>query len=224
MEIFDRYGVKVTFFCCGQALESNPEAAREITAQGHEACGHGYRWLNAYDLSLEAETEQIRSSVEAIKSTTGERPVGWNSRGPSEHTRGLLLQEGGFIYDSDSYGDDLPYFEEVDGDRFLTVPYTLDVTDAKFWSLPGFAGFTRPDAFFDVMRGTFDRLYDEGSTHPQMMSVGIHPRISGRPARASQIDRSIRYARGFPCVWFARRMDIAKWWVQKYGDLLVPGA
>ena len=218
MEILDRHGVKATFFCSGQALERNPVAAREITARGHEACGHGYRWIPSEGLGRAEERADIQHAVQAVHATTGERPLGWNSRVPSVQTRELLLEAGGFLYDSDSYADDLPYFVEVSGRRFLTIPYSLEINDEKFWSIPHVAGFTKPDDFFAVMQGTFDRLYAEGATHPKMMSVGIHLRIAGRPTRAGQVERFIRYAKGWPGVWFARRIDIARWWLERYAD------
>jgi allantoinase len=216
IDLLARHDVKATFFCSGQALERNPAAAREITARGHEACGHGYRWEYEYTLSREKEREHIAKAVEAIRRTTGQRPVGWNSRGPGPNTRELLVAEGGFIYDSDSYGDDLPSFVDVDGKPFLTVPYALDVNDEKFWSHLMLPGFTNARDFFAMMKGSFDQLYAEGETHPRMMSVGIHLRISGRPGRAKQIEDFIKYARGFPGVWFARRVDIAEWWLRTY--------
>jgi peptidoglycan/xylan/chitin deacetylase (PgdA/CDA1 family) len=211
--LLDAYEVKATFFCAGQALERSPEVARDIPARGHEVCGHGYRWLPYHLLTPEEERADIRRAVEAIEKATGQRPLGWHSRSPTPHTRGFLIDEGGFLYDSDSYGDDLPYTVPVGGSEILTVPYNVDANDDKFWALPPVAGFTSPDDFFAVMAGTFDRLYAEGETHPRMMSVGLHLRISGRPGRARQIERFIRYARGFPRVWFARRVDIARWWL-----------
>lgn len=215
VNIFEQSGVKVTFFCAGQAVERNPVAAHEITALGHEACGHGYRWLPYHSFSKEEERNDIRKAIEAIEKTTGQRPLGWNSRGATPRTRSLLLEVGGFVYDSDSYGDDLPYFAVAEpGRSLLTVPYNTDVNDDRFWAHPPGAGFANPDAFFAVMKGTFDRLWAEGDNHPKMMSVGLHLRISGRPVRAKQIERFIRYAQGFPRVWFARRIDIAHWWLE----------
>ena len=219
IELLERHDVKATFFCSGQALEQNPVAAREITARGHEVCGHGYRWEYEHTLSREQEQEHISKAIHALRKTTGQRPVGWNSRGPGPNTRELLVAEGGFIYDSDSYGDDLPYFVDVNGTKFLTVPYGLDISDEKFWAHLMLPGFTSPRDFFGMMKGAFDQLYAEGETHPKMMSVGIHLRISGRPSRAKQIQDFIRYAKGFPYVWFARRVDIAEWWLKKYRDL-----
>ena len=219
MEIFRSHQVKATFFACGMALEQSPAAAREITAQGHEVSGHGYRWRPSYEMSLEEERADIRRAVEAIEEATGQRPVGWNSRAPGVHTRELLVEHGGFIYDSDSYGDDLPYFVEVDGRRFLTIPYSLETNDERFLPAPAVTGFASPDDFFDVLKDTFDSSYAEGATHPKMMSVGLRLRISGRPSRAGQVDRFIRYAKGFPGIWFARRIDIARWWLEHYGHL-----
>ena len=219
LDTLHKYDVKATFFCCGQALERNLQAAAEIAASGHEVAGHGYRHVESYDLAEDEEADQIRRCVESVESATGQRPVGWLSRAPSDRTLRLLLDEGGFIYHSDAYGDDLPYFD-IDGDRrLLAVPYTLEVTDAKFWTLPTFAGFTQPDHFFNVMKASFDRLYVEGAENPQMMSVGLHPRISGRPSRARQLGKFLEYARGFEGVWFARRADIATWWLRHYSEL-----
>jgi peptidoglycan/xylan/chitin deacetylase (PgdA/CDA1 family) len=219
MDIFDKHDVKVTFFCSGAALEANPAAARSITQRGHEAAGHGYRWLPSYELSRGEEEEDIAKAIRAVHDTTGERPVGWHSRAPSVNTRELLVENGGFLYDSDSYSDDLPHFAQVNDQRFLTVPHSHDTNDEKFLPAPLVPGFTRPDQFFSTLKGTFDRLYDEGSKNPKMMTVGLHLRLSGRPPRAAQVDRFIRYARGFPRVWFARRVDIARWWLERYRDL-----
>ena len=219
MEMFDKHDVKATFFCSGQALEANPIAARRITERGHEVAGHGYRWLPSYEFSRDEEKRDIDRAVGAILSTSEERPVGWNSRAPSVHTRKLLVKESGFLYDSDSYSDDLPFSAQVDGQRFLTIPYSHDTNDEKFWPGPLVPGFTRPDHFFSALKATFDDLYAEGSKNPKMMSVGLHLRLSGRPARAAPVDRFIRYAKGFPRVWFARRIDIARWWLEHYSDL-----
>ncbi len=217
IECFSRHEVKVTFFAAGLALERNPVAAAEIVARGHEVAGHGYRWIPHATMSRDEERAQIARAVEAIKVTTGERPAGWHSRSPSLHTRELLLEHG-FLYDSDSYGDDLPYMVDVEGRRFLTIPHTMDATDARYWTTPWLAGFTNPNDFFSVMQATFERLYAEGEHHPRLMSIGVHPRISGRPSRARQIERFIRYAKEFPGVWFAQRVEIARWWLEHGPD------
>ena len=213
LDVLDKVNAKATFFCCGQAVERNPVAAREITARGHEACAHGYRWLPFHGLEREREKEEIRKAVDAISRITGERPVGWNSRAPSPWTRELLIEEE-FLYDSDSYDADKPYFVEIGRNRFLTIPYAVDTNDEKFWPPPMTAGFTEPTDFFAILKRTFDQLYAEGATSPRMMSVGLHLRIAGRPARAGQVVKFLDYAKRFSGVWLARRIDIARWWIQ----------
>jgi hypothetical protein len=125
------------------------------------------------------------------------------------------VEEGGFLYDSDSYSDDLPYFIDVGGKRFLTIPYSFETNDQKFFRPPG---HSQPDDFFQQARAAFDWLYEEGATHPQMMTVALHMRYAGRPATVNAVEDFIRYAHSFPKVWFARRIDIAQWWLDNYGD------
>ena len=216
LDILDRHDVKATFFCCGMALEMNPEAAREITARGHEPASHGYRWVFGNVWSRDDEREEIRMAVEAIERTTGEHPKGWFGLGSSGYTRELLMEEGGFVYDCNSFADDLPYFVEVEGKKWPVLPYDLVTNDGPFWRAPG---YSRPADFFRQLKSAFDCLYAEGATHPKMMSVGLHMRMSGRPGRATAVDNFIRYAKGFPGVWFARRIDIARWWLEHYGHL-----
>ena len=166
-DIFERSGVPVTFFCAGQAVERNPVVARDLSSRGHEACGHGYRWLPYHSFSREERLADIRQGLDAVEKATGQRPLGWNSRGATPRTRALLLEAGGLLYDSDSYGDDLPYFAATEsGSSLLTVPYNTDVNDDKFWMPPPAAGFVNPDAFSAVMKKTFDRLWAEGAAHP----------------------------------------------------------
>ena len=145
MGIFDRLDVKVTFFICAMALELNPGAARQITARDHEPCSHGYRWIPSYTLNRDEEREHIRRAVESIQTTTGQRPLGWFSRNPSDSTRELLAEEGGFVYECDSMADDLPYFVDVGGKRVLIIPYTLDNNDGRFARSPG---YSEPNDFF----------------------------------------------------------------------------
>jgi peptidoglycan/xylan/chitin deacetylase (PgdA/CDA1 family) len=213
MDVLDRHQVKSTFFICAVALERNPHVGPEIVRRGHEVCGHGYRWEEYFKMDREAEREAIRKAVESITRTTGERPLGWYVRyAPSVNTRQLVVEEGGFVYDSNSYNDDLPYYTEVNDKKWLVVPYSLEVNDIKFWR----GTMTSPNDFYDAMRNTFDLLYAEGATHPKMMSIGLHCRIAGRPSRAAALSKFIEYAKGFPDVWFTRRIDIARWWLEKY--------
>lgn len=213
MSILDEYDIKATFFCCALALERNPHVGPEIVRRGHEVFGHGYRWEEYFKMDRRAEKEAIRKAVESITRTTGQRPLGWFTRyGPSLNTRELVVEEGGFLYDCDAYNDDIPYYTQVNGRRWLVVPYTLEVNDTKFWR----GGMINPSDFYESMRNTFDRLYQEGATSPKMMSVGLHCRISGRPARAVALQNFLDYASGYAGVWFARRIDIARWWLERY--------
>jgi peptidoglycan/xylan/chitin deacetylase (PgdA/CDA1 family) len=213
LNMLERYGVPATFFCCALALERNPLVGPEIVRRGHEVFGHGYRWEEYFKMSREQEREAIRRTIESLTRTTGERPLGWYVRyGPSVNTRELVIEEGGFVYDCLSYADDLPYYTEVNGRKWLVVPYSLEVNDTRFWR----GGMNSPSDFYETLKNTFDLLYAEGETHPKMMNIGLHCRIVGRPSRAIALQRFLEYARGFPDVWFARRIDIARWWMEKY--------
>ena len=213
LDMFDRHQVKSTFYCCAQALERNPDLATEITARGHEPCGHCYRWSEVHLLTREQEAEDMRRAVEAIAATTGERPLGWFTRyGPSVNTRELAVAEGGFIYDSLATNDDLPYYITVAERPWLVIPYSFETNDARFWR----GGLVSTGDFFEYLKDSFDCLYREGATHPKMMSVGLHCRITGRPSRSQAVEQFLEYARGFQGVWFARRLDIARWWLENY--------
>jgi allantoinase len=214
LDLFDKYQVKTTFFCCALALERNPEVAKEIVAQGHEVCGHGYRWEEYHRMDREGERQAIGKTIASLQRTTGQRPLGWFTRyGPSVHTRDLVVEEGGFLYDSSAFNDDFPYFVTVQNKPWLVIPYSFETNDARFWR----GGLVSVSDFYEYLKDTFDCLYEEGQTHPKMMSVGLHCRIAGRPARSRAVQRFLQYAQGFPGVWFARRIDIARWWLEHYG-------
>ena len=213
MNVMDQYNVKGTFFCCALALERNPQVGPEIVRRGHEVMGHGNRWEEYFRMDRDAEREAIKQAVESITRTTGQRPLGWYTRyGPSVNTRELVVEEGGFVYDCNAYNDDLPYYTEVKGKKWLVVPYSLEVNDSKFWR----GDLITPDHFFEVARSCFDMLYEEGATHPKMMSVGLHCRIIGKPGRANGLRQFLQYACEKEGVWFARRLDIAWWWLDHY--------
>ena len=181
LDILGEYDVNATFYCCWLALERNPSVGPEIVRREHEVFGHGRRWVEHFRMDRDTEREEIRRAVESSTRTTGNRPLGWYVRyGPSVNTRELLVEEGGFVYDSNSYSDDLPYYADVNGKRWLVVPYSLEVNDTKFWR----GGMVSPSDFYESMRNAFDRLYYEGASHPKMMSVGLHCRIAGRPSRS----------------------------------------
>ena len=213
LNLFERYGVKTTFYCCAVALERNPEVARAIVGRGHEVCGHGYRWQEYHSMDRDSELDSIRRTVESLERTTGVRPVGWFTRyGPSLNTRELVAGEEGFIYDSCSMNDDLPYFVRVNEAPWLVLPYSFETNDARFWR----GGLVSVNDFFEYLKDTFDCLYEEGQSFPKMMSVGLHCRITGRPARSRAVQRFLEYASGFPDVWFARRDEIASHWLSNY--------
>jgi peptidoglycan/xylan/chitin deacetylase (PgdA/CDA1 family) len=213
MDMFDEHDVKSTFYVCAVALERSRKAARLIRERGHDVVCHGYRWEDVTLLSREQEREHIRLAVKSIEETTGERPLGWYCRyGPSVNTRELVVEEGGFVYDSDAYNDDLPYWTMVGDKKHLVIPYSLVNNDSRF----GAGHFGPPEDFEEHLRYTFDRLYKEGATYPKMMSIGLHMRLAGHPARSEAVSKFIAYAKSFPDVWFAKRIDIARHWQENH--------
>lgn len=213
LDILDEQAVRATFHACAVAFEQNPDVAQAAVAGGHEICSHGYRWEEVFRLSEVEEREHIRLAVESFERTCGKRPVGWYCRyGASIHTRRLVAEEGGFLYDSDAYNDDVPYFVEVEGSRHLVVPYTADVNDFRYWNSPG---LSQASDFFEYMKESFEVLYEDSATGPRMMSIGLHPRMVGRPGRVRAIKRFIEYARQFEGVWFATREEIARAWLER---------
>jgi peptidoglycan/xylan/chitin deacetylase (PgdA/CDA1 family) len=210
LDIFDRNRVDATIFACAVAIERNSDVAAYLRTSCHEVCCHGYRWEEVFQLSEEEEREHIALAVRSLEKSVGARPLGWYCRyGPSERTRRLVVEAGGFEYDSDSYADDVPYWVAVHGRPWCVVPYALDTGDIKYWRSPSFG--TAED-HFDYLKDTFDCLYEEGERTPRMMSVGLHCRIGGRPGRAAAVERFIKHAQSHDEVWFARRIDIARAW------------
>lgn len=210
LRLLEQYEVKGTIFASARALERNPEVAREFVARGHDIVGHGYRWIHHWNMAPDFERDQIRRAVGVTWELTGFRMKGWFCRYlRSLNTRRILMEEG-FLFDSTDFSDDLPYYVQVEAKPFLIVPYAVDVNDGRFWEGSLLTG----EHFYSYARDAFDTLYKEGSTHPKMMSVGIHERISGRPGPARGLERFLEYARSFPGVWFTRRTDLAEWWIQ----------
>lgn len=206
LKMLENHEVPGTFGACAVALERNPAATAAIVAGGHEINAHGYRWEEHFTMTRDEERERIRKAVELIEELTGERPRGWYCRtAPSGNTRELLVEEGGFVYDSDAYNDDVPYFTEVNGRDHIVVPYTGDVNDSHFWAAGGYE-----TDFGQYLKDTFDVLYAESREYPRMMSVGLHMRIAGRPGRIGAVDDFIRYAKEHEGVWFATRLQIAE--------------
>jgi peptidoglycan/xylan/chitin deacetylase (PgdA/CDA1 family) len=213
LDILDQQSVRATFHACAVAFEQNPDVARAAVAGGHEICSHGYRWEEVFRLTEEQEREHMRLAIESFERTCGKRPVGWYCRyGASVNTRRLVAEEGGFLYDSDAYNDDVPYFVEVEGKRHLVVPYTADVNDFRYWNSPG---LSQASDFFEYMKESFEVLYEESAEGPRMMSIGLHPRMVGRPGRVRAIKQFIEYARQHGGVWFATREEIARAWLER---------
>jgi putative urate catabolism protein len=214
MRIFAGRNIAVTVFGAALALERNPAAARAIREAGHEVCSHGRRWVGFQDMDEARERDEMKAAIASIERSIGERPYGWYCRyAPSVNTRRLVVEEGGFLYDSDAYNDDLPYWVVESGRDHLVIPYTLDVNDMKFAVAPGFSS---PSGYFEYMRDTFDVLYREGATHPKMMSVGLHARLAGRPGRAAALESFLDYALEHDDVWICRRVDIARHWIAEH--------
>jgi allantoinase len=212
LEIFRARELQLTAFAAGRALELNPEIGHALADAGHEVAGHGYRWIDYHGISEDEEREHIRRTVELIERICGQRPVGWYTGRVSQNTRRLVREEGGFLYSSDAYNDDLPYWL-AGWPPHLVIPYTLVNNDARYL-LP--TGFSSGEDFFQLLKDAFDTLWAEGAEHPKMMSVGLHGRISGHPARAMALARFLDYVRGHDLVWVCRRDEIARHWVVEH--------
>ena len=213
MRLFEERQLPITMFAVGMALERHPDAAKAMVELGHEIASHGYRWINYDQVDEATEREHMRLAIAAIERLTGERPLGWYTGRTSERTQRLVAEEGGFLYDADSYADDLPYWTKVAGRDHLIVPYTLDANDMRFATAQG---FNTSDQFYTYLRDTFDTLYAEGLTAPKMMSVGLHCRLAGRPGRVAGLKRFLDHVQSHEKVWICRRIDIARHWRQAY--------
>jgi len=210
LRIVQARNLPLTIFGCALALERHPPAARAIADAGYDVCCHGWRWVQHSHLTEEQEREHIHRAIASLQASVGVRPLGWYCRyGPSVNTRRLLVEEGGFVYDSDAYNDELPYWTVVGGRPHLVVPYTLGVNDSKF----GRGVFGTAEDFYQFAKDSFDVLYREGASQPKMMSVGLHMRIIGHPGRAAGLERFLDYVMSHPDVWICRRLDIAQHWI-----------
>ena len=211
---FEKRGLPLTVFGVGMALERSPEVTAAFQELGHDIACHGWRWINYQNIDEATEREHMALGMEVIQRMTGERPLGWYTGRDSPRTRRLVADFGGFEYDSDYYGDDLPFWlqvEKTDGSLApqLVVPYTLDTNDMRF-ALP--QGFSQGDDFFTYLRDSFDVLYAEGNERPSMLSIGLHCRILGRPGRMRALQRFLDHIEQHDRVWVTRRIDIAHHW------------
>jgi putative urate catabolism protein len=210
LRVFEERGLPLTVFGVAMALQRNPEVVAAMVEGGHEIASHGWRWIDYQFIDVETERQHIALAVTAIEKLTGKPPLGWYTGRDSPNTRRLVVEHGGFLYDADSYADDLPYWQTVNGKAHLVVPYTLDCNDMRFATL---AGFSTGDEFFVYLRDAFDALYREGERRPKMMSVGLHCRLAGRPARSAALERFLDHVQRHEKVWICRRVDIARHWI-----------
>lgn len=213
LELFKKEQIPLTIFAVAMAAERYPDVIKAMKDAGHEICSHGYRWIDYQPLSLKEEREHLNKAIEILQSITGERPLGWYTGRNSVNTRQLIMEEGGFLYDSDAYDDDLPYWLNNEGKGHLVIPYTLDSNDMRFSTVQG---FNSGDQFFNYLKDSFDTLYEEGESAPKMLSIGLHCRLIGRPGRIAALKRFIAYTQQFDRVWYARRVDIARHWHEQH--------
>lgn len=209
--LLDEYQVKVTMSGCAVAFARNPEVGAYIQEAGHEPCSHGWRWENAWELPRSEERERIAAAVQIIEETCGQRPVGWQSRIASTNSRELVVEEGGFLYDSDSTNDDVPYFVDVHDKKHLVIPYSGVYNDHKFVIAQG---YSEPADYVKTVKRGLDYMREEGETHGKMLTMGVHAHWIGQASRASALREIIEYAQSTGDVWIAPRAEIAKWWIE----------
>ena len=212
-KLFKDKNIPVTIFGVGLALEQNPEVCEAIKNGNYEVAAHGYRWIDYQDVKKSIEKKHMQKAIKTIKKIFGSRPLGWYTGRCSPNTRDLVFDEGGFLYDSDSYSDDLPYWEKRGSKRQLIIPYTLDNNDMRFATNQG---FNTGDHFYNYLKDSFDALYEEGKISPKMMSVGLHCRLIGRPGRIQSLKKFLDYVLKFNDIWICKRIDIAKHWIKNY--------
>jgi len=221
---FERRGLPLTVFGVAMALERHPELAAAFVSLGHEIACHGWRWIHYQDVDEATEREHLQRAVEVVTRLSGSAPLGWYTGRDSPNTRRLVVEHGGFLYDSDYYGDDLPFWTVVGTAKgrdvpHLVVPYTLDNNDMRFATAQG---FSTAEQFFVYLRDAFDVLYAEGADAPKMMSVGMHCRLLGRPGRFRALQRFLDHIEGHDRVWVCRRVDIARHWVERHPSPVGP--
>jgi len=216
LRAFKKFDVKVSVLGVVRALEQNPSAVAAFLADGHEIVSHGWRWIDYCEVPEAVERAHVALAVAGITRLTGERPLGWMTGRPGPNTRRLIVEEGGFLYDRDSLADELPYWLRVSGRTHLVVPYSFETNDNRFNENSGFA---TADQFFAYLRDAFDVLYAEGATAPKLLSIGLHDRLIGRPARIGGLLRFLEHLRKHDHVWVCRGIDIARHWHQTFPPL-----
>ena len=214
LELFRSREVPLTVFAVAMAMDRHPEVIEACLKAGHEIASHGYRWINYDGFSESLEREHMERAIEIHQRVTGQKPAGWYTGRTSEHTRRLVAQYDHFEYDADDYSDDLPFWSRIETERpHLVVPYTLDTNDMRF-ATP--QGFHTGEQFYQYLKDAFDVLYAEGESSPKMLSIGLHCRLIGRPARFQALQQFLDYALSHEQVWIPRRIDIARHWVTEH--------
>ena len=212
-KLFQEKKIPITIFGVAMALERNPEVCDAIKNGNYEVACHGWRWIDYQNVKKSTEKKDMKLAIKTIKKIFGKRPLGWYTGRCSPNTRDLVFEDGKFLYDSDSYSDDLPYWEYKKNKKQLIIPYTLDNNDMRFATNQG---FNSGDQFYTYLKDSFDALYEEGKTNPKMMSVGLHCRLIGRPGRIQSLKKFLDYVLKFNDVWICKRIDIAKHWIKNY--------
>ena len=215
-ELFQEKKIPITIFGVGMALKKNMDVCNAIKRANYEVASHGWRWIDYQKVSKSVEKKHMKLAINSIKNIFGNRPLGWYTGRSSPNTRDLVMEEGGFLYSSDSYSDDLPYWEKKGKKKLLIIPYTLDNNDMRFATNQG---FNTGDHFFNYLKDSFDVLYEEGKISPKMMSVGLHCRLIGRPGRIQSLKNFLKYVQKHKGVWICRRVDIAKHWIKNYSSI-----
>jgi allantoinase len=213
LQEFERRRLPLTVFGVSMALARHPEVTAAFGELGHEIACHGLRWISYQLADRETERRHLKEAVAVIRELTGSAPLGWYTGRDSPHTRELVVEHGGFLYDADSYADELPYWVTVTGKPHLVVPYTLDANDMRFATAQG---FHTAEQFFEYLRDSFDVLYAEGADTPRMMSVGMHCRLLGRPGRFRALQRFLDHLEAHDHVWICRRVDVARHWIARH--------
>jgi allantoinase len=214
-KLFQEKKIPITIFGVGMALEKNPEICEAIKSSDYEVASHGWKWIDYQNIKKSEEKKHMKLAIQTHKKIFGERPQGWYTGRCSPNTRDLVFEDGGFLYDSDSYSDDLPYWEVRNKKKQLIIPYTLDNNDMRFVANQG---FNNGDHFFTYLKDSFDALYEEGKTNPKMMSVGLHCRLIGKPGRIQSLKKFLDYMLKHENVWICKRVDIAKHWIKNYSN------
>jgi len=214
-KLFQEKKIPITVFGVGMALEKNPEVSKAIIEADYEVACHGWRWIDYQNIKKTEEKKHMKLAIQAHTKIFGSRPDGWYTGRCSPNTRDLVMEDGGFLYDSDSYSDDLPYWETRNKKKQLIIPYTLDNNDMRFATNQG---FNTGDHFFSYLKDSFDVLYEEGKTNPKMMSVGLHCRLIGKPGRIQSLKKFLDYILKHEDVWICKRIDIAKHWIKNYSE------